>query len=131
MGNNQRREFLKKSILGITGAALLPGTARATMGADMQQEKIPELPSRILGKTGIKTPLVSFGAGSANSAGLVKAAYYAGVKLFFSATYYGEGNNEKLVGEALKGLPRQSFVVGNCCSPDGVDTSTGKIPSPF
>lgn len=131
MGSNQRREFIKKSILGISGAVLLPGTARATLNAEMQQTAIPELPVRILGRTGLKTPLISFGAGSANSAGLVKAAYFAGVKLFFSATYYGEGNNEKLVGEALKGLPRESFVVGTAVSPDGIDTRTGKIPIPF
>jgi predicted aldo/keto reductase-like oxidoreductase len=131
MGNDQRREFIKKSILGISGAALWPATMRATMSTEIQQATIPELPVRVLGKTGIKTPLISFGAGSANTAGLVKAAYFAGVKLFFSATYYGEGNNEKLVGEALKGLPRDSFVVGTAVSPDGMDTRTGKIPIPF
>jgi uncharacterized protein len=131
MGANQRREFLKKSILGISGVALLPRTMSVTFNSDQQQSTIPELPVRVLGRTGIKTPLLSFGAGSANSAGLVKAAYYAGVKLFFSATYYGEGNNERLVGEALKGLPRESFVVGTAVSPDGMDARTGKIPLPF
>jgi aryl-alcohol dehydrogenase-like predicted oxidoreductase len=131
METSQRREFLKKSILGISGAALLPRSMRATFNNDLQQSTIPELPVRVLGRTGIKTPLLSFGAGSANSAGLVKAAYFAGVKLFFSATYYGEGNNERLVGEALKGLSRDSFVVGTAVSPDGMDTRTGKIPIPF
>jgi aryl-alcohol dehydrogenase-like predicted oxidoreductase len=131
MGTNQRREFIKKGILGISGAAFLPGSVKASFNDANQQAKIPDLPARLLGATGIKTPLISFGAGSANAAGLVKAAYYAGVKLFFSATYYGEGNNEKLVGEALKGLPRDSFVVGTAVSPDGLDQRTGKIPVPF
>jgi uncharacterized protein len=131
MGNSQRREFIKKSILGISGAALIPGTVNAALVNETQQNTMPELPSRTLGKTGIKTPLISLGAGSANTPGFIKAAYFAGVKLFFSATYYGEGNNEKLVGEALKGLPRDSFIVGTAVSPDGLDPRTGKIPLPF
>jgi len=51
--------------------------------------------------------------------------------MFFSATYYGEGNNEKLVGEGLKGLPRDSFVVGTAVPPDGLDMRSGKFIKPF
>jgi len=69
------------------------------------------------------------GSGSANSVGFVKAAYFAGVELFFSATYYGEGNNEKLVGEGLKDLPRNSFVIGTAAPPDSLDTRTGSFTS--
>jgi len=131
MGKNNRREFLKKSMLGISGAALIPLTLRASLDVDLQQNQIPDLPTRILGKTGIKTPLISMGTGAANTAGLVKAAYFAGVKLFFSATYYGEGNNEKLVGEGLKGLPRDSFVIGTAVTPDGLDRKSGLFTTPL
>jgi uncharacterized protein len=131
MEKNYRREFLKAGIMGLSGAVLVPGTLKAAMISESMQDKIPELPSRMLGRTGIRTPLISMGAGSANSTGFVKAAYFAGVKLFFSATYYGEGNNEKLVGEGLRGLPRESFVIGTAVTPDGMDTRSGKIPQPF
>ena len=131
MKGNQRREFIKKSLLGISGAALIPGGMKTALTYHQQQSGIPDLPSRLLGITGIRTPLISLGAGSANNPGFVKAAYFAGVKLFFSATYYGEGNNEKLVGEALKGLRRDSFVIGTAVPPDGIDTRTGKLPIPF
>ncbi len=47
--------------------------------------------------------------------------------MFFSATYYGEGNNEKIVGEGLKGLPRDSFIVGTAVPPDGMDNTDRKI----
>ena len=93
--------------------------------------KYPVLPSRILGKTGIKTPLLSLGAGNVNDPNFIKASYHAGVKLFFSATYYGEGNNERLAGAGLKGLPRDSFVVGTAVTPDGFDTNNGKFTSPL
>jgi uncharacterized protein len=131
MKKNQRREFLKMSLLGISGAALIPGTIKSSLHTDPQQNGIPDLPNRLLGRTGIKTPLISMGAESANNPNFVKAAYFAGIKLFFSATYYGEGNNEKLTGEGLKGLPRNSFVIGTAVTPDGFDTHNGIFTTPF
>jgi predicted aldo/keto reductase-like oxidoreductase len=131
MESNNRREFLKKSILGISGAALLPSNMKIGIAGEAIKPDQPELPCRVLGKTGIKTPLISMGTSNATSSGFVKAAYEAGIKLFFSATYYGEGTNEKLVGEGLKGLPRDTFVVGTAVPPDGLDMRTGKFINPF
>jgi predicted aldo/keto reductase-like oxidoreductase len=131
MKNSQRREFIKKSILGLSGAALIPGTLKVSGYRNQEQAEIPVLPGRILGRTGIKTPLISVGAGSANNSGFIRSAYSEGIKLFFSATYYGEGNNEKMVGEGLRGLPRQSFVVGTSAPPDGLDTRTGNLTTPL
>lgn len=71
------------------------------------------------------------GTSGATSPKFVKAAYDAGIRLFFSATYYGEGNNERLVGEGLKGLPRESFIIGTAVPPDGLDKRTGTFKSKF
>jgi len=131
MEKNQRREFLKKSILGLTGAAIMPSALKPIVSMNPVQNELPVLPYRILGKTGIKTPLISLGAGNVNDSNFIKASYHAGVKLFFSATYYGEGNNERLAGEGLKGVPRDSFVVGTAVTPDGFDTNSGKFISPL
>ena len=68
------------------------------------------------------------GAGEASSPNLIRMGYDAGIKLFFSATYYGEGNNERLVGEALKGLPRDSFIVGTAGIPQGFNPREGTPP---
>lgn len=128
MENNQRRDFLKKGLLGISGAALAPSVMGNAVLPKPSSYSIPELPSRLLGKTGIKTPLISMGTGGATNTAFVKAAYNAGVKLFFSATYYGEGNNEKLVGEALRDLPRESYVIGTAVPPEGLNTREGTFP---
>jgi len=112
MGKNQRREFLKRSILGLSGAVLIPGTIKGSSSCSPMQNSIPGLPFRLLGKTGIKTPIISMGTSSVSNPGLVKSAYFSGIKLFFSATYYGEGSNEKMVGDGLKGLPRDSYLIG-------------------
>jgi uncharacterized protein len=131
MEKNQRREFLRKSLLGLTGAAIIPSALRPLASTWQSSKEVPELPSRLLGRTGIKTPLISLGAGNVNDSNFIKASYYAGVKLFFSATYYGEGNNERLAGEGLKGLPRDTFYVGTAVTPDGFDTSSGRFKSAF
>jgi predicted aldo/keto reductase-like oxidoreductase len=130
MKNNNRREFLIKSLLGISGAALMPGTIKAN-SAFTSLNSLPELPVRTLGRTGIKTPLISFGTSGALDTGFIRSAYEAGIKMFFSATYYGEGNNEKIVGEGLKGLPRDTFVVGTAVPPDGFDNRTGTFSKTF
>lgn len=129
MQSNNRREFIKKSLLGIPAAALVPGSIYGN--SEMPYGAPPELPSRILGRTGIKAPVISFGTSNALDTGFIRAAYEGGIKLFFSATYYGEGNNEKMLGEGLKGLPRDSFVVGTAGPPDGFDDRSGTFRQGF
>jgi uncharacterized protein len=128
MGKYHRREFLKKSLIGICGATFIPGTWKASFGEYGEKGAVPSLASRTLGRTGIETPLISMGTGEASSVDLIKMGYDAGIKLFFSATYYGKGNNERLVGEALTGLPRDSFVVGTAATPEGLNPRAGTLP---
>jgi uncharacterized protein len=130
MDNNNRREFLKKSLIGISGAALIPSALKGSTSS-VSHNTPADLPVRTLGRTGIKTPLISFGTSGALDTGFIRSAYEAGVKMFFSATYYGEGNNEKIVGEGLRGLPRDSFVVGTAVPPDGMDNRTGRFKGTF
>lgn len=66
---------------------------------------------RTLGNTGIKIPIVSMGTGNTSNPELIKEALDLGVKLFATSEYYQNGNNEKMLGEALKGYPRDSFFV--------------------
>jgi len=131
MLNNDRREFLKKGLLGFSAAALAPGMLKAAESTRPATAGIPELPTRVLGRTGIKSPLISIGSGGSTSPNFIRAAYDAGVKLFFSATYYGEGKNEQIVGEGLKGLPRESFVVCTAAPMDGFDGRTGAFTKEF
>ncbi len=124
MGKNSRRDFLRKSIMGLSASSLvqIPLAVR---------ENNVELPARTLGRTGIKVPVVSMGTGSVSSQGLIRSAYHSGIRLFFSATYYGSGSNERLVGEGLKGLPRDSYLIGTALPLEGYDTRKGVLASPL
>ena len=74
---------------------------------------------RQLGKTGPKTSALGLGAmgmsgmyGPADrreSISTIHAALDAGVTLIDTGDFYGMGHNEMLIGEALKGVPRDRF----------------------
>jgi len=119
---------MKKGLVGICGAAAIPGAWKTALGMPQGKGAAPALPGRSLGKTGLAIPLLSMGTGEVSSTNLIRMGYDAGIKLFFSATYYGQGNNERLVGEALKGLPRDSFIVGTAATPEGFNARAGLPP---
>jgi predicted aldo/keto reductase-like oxidoreductase len=98
-----RRDFIK-----ISSAFGLTGLSQITCGTDKFKENIIY---RHLGKTGIEIPVVSMGTGNCNNPNIVKAAYDRGIKLFATAEDYANGNNEKMIGEALKDMSRDSFMV--------------------
>jgi len=129
--NNDRREFLKKGLLGVSAAALIPGVIKSSPVTAEASASPADLPSRVLGRTGIRAPLISLGASGNVNPSFITGAYKAGIKLFFSATYYGEGNNEIIVGEALKGLPRDSFVVATAAPCNEIDNRTGLLNDKF
>ena len=115
---DSRREFLKKGAAGIAAITVLPGAVRAAQEgaeppAEKPAEKQPErkVIHRTLGKTGIKLPIVSMGA-RFGTPEQIRAALDAGIVHIDTANSYGNGRHEEAVGEAIKGRPRDSFVIG-------------------
>jgi hypothetical protein len=110
--NMNRRAFLKSTIAGFSSFIFLPfpkeyqATALRT-----KAEKMPKIPARVLGKTGIKVPLISMGVMNTSNPALVKAALDAGMHFLDTAQTYQRGTNEAMIGEVLKGRPRDSFVI--------------------
>jgi predicted aldo/keto reductase-like oxidoreductase len=105
--NQSRRGFIKKSAAGLAGAAVLP----SVLSGETQTKKKRKLIYRTLGKTGLKLPVVSMGVMNADNPRLVKAALDEGIVHLDTAWYYQFGRNEKMIGEVVKGMPRDSFVV--------------------
>ncbi len=105
-----RRKFLKKSLVALTGAGL---TGRAFGRRNDQTGDAGEgsFVYRTLGKTGIRIPIVSMGTGNCNNPNIVREALDRGVKLFATSAYYQNGNNEKMLGEILRERPRDSFMI--------------------
>src|SRR5213080_2723567 len=78
--------------------------------------------TRSLGKTGLNLPIVSFGASSlgqefrkvdlTEALRSVHVALEAGMNFIDTSPFYGRGMSEVLLGIALKGVPRESYILG-------------------
>ncbi len=89
--NSSRRSFLAASI------ALPAATSFAAPAA------APALQYRQLGKTGLKVTTVGFGCMVTSDPTVIEKAVDVGINLFDTARVYQGGNNERMVGAALKG----------------------------
>ena len=113
-----RRRFLSVTATG--GASLLLSSALHAQSQSAAQpddaakkdaEAKPRFEMRPLGKTGITLPILSMGVMRADNPNLVKAAMRNGIVLFDTANGYQNGNNELMLGQVFKGVPRDSFVL--------------------
>ena len=101
-----RREFLKTGVLGTT-SALLAGSAIAEAAqqyASIDPFAYPDPVYRILGRTGMKITVVSFGAMLTPEPEVMKIAFDRGINYVNTARRYMGGKNEETVGKAIKGL---------------------------
>ncbi len=118
-----RRRFLKTGLaagtLAVSGS--LPLLARRGSATDMVT----------LGKSGVKVTRLAFGTGSFSGqvqrelgqdafTRLVRHAYDRGIRFFETAESYGEMH--KMLGVALKGIPRDSYqIMSKVTTREGVD----------
>jgi predicted aldo/keto reductase-like oxidoreductase len=108
-----RRWFLKNTSIGVLGAGLFGNKSLATTIKDQKNVLQGKLIYRTLGKTGIRVPVIGMGILTSGSPALIKAALDAGITLFDStAAQPQQMRNEEMLGEVLKGRPRESVIYG-------------------
>ena len=106
---------------------------------------VPVLPRRRLGRTSLH--VTEFGLGTAAlarsddgpardaAAATLEAAWDGGIRYFDTAPRYGAGLAERLLGDFLRGRPRDDVVisskVGRLLSPDRSPRSAGDPPRPL
>lgn len=115
-----RRNFLKTTL---STAALLSVPIPLVADEDKKQQK--KIIRRVLGRTKLTIPVVSFGVMRADSAALVRAAYEAGVTHFDTAHSYQQGRNESMLSEVFANVPRDSYILATKIQPR--DREKGKI----
>ena len=81
-----------------------------------------KIPTRPLGRTGMELPVLSFGASSLGAEfrnvtveealSSVHVALECGMNFIDTSPFYGRGMSEVLLGIALKGVPRDSYILG-------------------
>ncbi len=99
-GKSSRRQFLA------TAGLAFPTAALASIGEVRQVPKgaprKPEFSYRVLGKTGLKVTSVGFGCMITSDPSVIERAADIGITYFDTARGYQNGNNERMVGAALK-----------------------------
>jgi predicted aldo/keto reductase-like oxidoreductase len=100
--NSSRRRFLAAGLA-------LPAAASATRSEEQAQSQTPprglDTPAfryKTLGKTGLKVTTLGFGCMITSDGSVVERAADLGITYFDTARGYQNGNNERMVGAALK-----------------------------
>lgn len=127
MTNFNRRDFLKQSLLGASGAMIATPALAAPRSSPQPADEKPALIRRPLGRTGIVLPVVSFGVMRADNPGLIRAAMKEGIVHFDTAHGYQRGSNEEMLGQVLSEFPRESFVIATKVKYDGPEDFRGKF----
>jgi predicted aldo/keto reductase-like oxidoreductase len=116
MNKLDRRKFLRTGIAGAAGVMAFSPSLYAAEVENIEKAVI----TRTLGKTGLKVPVISFGVMRADNPALCKAAFENGITLFDTAHVYQNGNNETMLGNLFKEIPRKSFILETKVKPAGV-----------
>lgn len=107
MSRATRRTFLAAS-LAAPAAGLASRTTNAF--AAFQSAGKVELRYRTLGRTGFRVTTVGFGCMITSDPSVIERAAEAGINYFDTARGYQGGNNERMVGAALKSRRKQVYI---------------------
>lgn len=99
-----RREFIEKTTLTVASAAALPSAL------EPEVEAKTKLPERVLGRTGVKVPIIAFGCGSRflmyesedEALRALNHVIDSGVTYLDTAMDYGKGLSETRVGMVMR-----------------------------
>ena len=103
--NSSRRDFLYAGLaLPVAGLASTAGFGKATVQSSPPPSlaSTPKLTYRTIGKTALKVTAVGFGCMVTSDASVIERASDIGINYFDTARGYQHGNNERMVGAALK-----------------------------
>ena len=107
-----RRDFMKSAFAGFGGLFFLPQIdTKQELRVVEAKGKERKFVYRTLGKTGIKVPVINMGVMNTDNPSLVRVALDSGMVFLDTAQVYQRGQNEGMIGEVLKGRPRDSYVI--------------------
>ncbi|HXK61171.1 MAG TPA: aldo/keto reductase [Acidobacteriota bacterium] len=107
---SSRRTFLTTGLAAVPTAAI---TSRINPAFSQTASAQPAgLQYRVLGRTGLKVTTVGFGCMITSDPAVIQKAADLGINYFDTARGYQGGNNEKMVGAALK-AKRKSIVLSS------------------
>jgi len=124
---SSRRNFLATGLsLPAAGLAAGTGQTKSSPPARLQPQTASALRYRTLGKTGLKVTAVSFGCMITSDGSVIERAADAGINYFDTARGYQDGNNERMVGAALKSK-RKGLIISSKTHSDTKDAALADL----
>ena len=109
-----RRWFIGGAATGVVSAGLeLSGCSRAVpqeAEAAELEASAPTISYRVLGRTGLKIPLISFGVMNSDNPDLLRRAFDLGLNHLDTAHLYLRGNSERVIGEVIEGRGNRDSI---------------------
>ncbi len=109
-----RRWFIGGAATGVVSAGLeLSGCSRAVpqeAEAAELEASAPAISYRVLGRTGLKIPLISFGVMNSDNPDLLRRAFDLGLNHLDTAHLYLRGNSERVIGEVIEGRGNRDSI---------------------
>jgi predicted aldo/keto reductase-like oxidoreductase len=115
--SSSRRSFLGAGFALPALASVRTETALPEPAASSQAP--PKLTYGTLGKTGMKVTRVAFGCMTTSDPSVIERAADLGINFFDSARVYQGGNNERMVGAALKKYRNNVYISSKTQAKDG------------
>jgi predicted aldo/keto reductase-like oxidoreductase len=125
-----RRDFFSKSSMGLIAAGIGSTNLKNivedySLFTNEEDPKIKEY--RVLGRTGFKVSDIGCGSIGTSNENVIKAIISGGVNLIDTAESYANGNNERMVGRAIKGFQRKSIFINTKIEVPKEETKEGLI----
>ena len=120
MNSSSRRSFLGAG-LALPALASVPNDSAAPAQAPARPAPAagsPKFTYGTLGKTGMRIARLSFGCMTTSDQSVVERAADMGINYFDTARVYQGGNNERMVGAALKKYRSKVFIASKTISPN-------------
>lgn len=108
----------RRKYLSVTAAAAVAATIGTFPVKATQQKKLP-IPKRVLGRTGVEVPILGFGTypfcntyknREDEAVQLLRHGFNLGITYFDTATAYGNGWAQSMIGRALKDCRKDAFI---------------------
>jgi uncharacterized protein len=113
VNSSSRRSFLGTSLAlpalaSVPAEDASPAQSSAAQGRGLPPS--PKLTYATLGKTGVRVTRVSFGCMTTSDQSVIERAADMGINYFDTARVYQGGNNERMVGAALKKIRNKVYI---------------------
>ncbi len=137
-----RREFLKRAAQAAAVGGMCAGVISGAVPKNKKISLSDAIPSRVLGKTGVKLPILGYGGAALprkwgntlsteDRVKLVRHAYDRGIRYFDTAISYTYSDSQAIIGKALQDVRDNVFITSkvdfwNTSKPDGRITKVNK-----